>query len=692
MRTRKWKASTVTVGAAALLGLTTISALGVSSVGAAVPTRALLSGSEVSSIARQHPVGAVANSSRVSFELVLQLRDAAAAEALVKAISSPGSPSYRHYVTRAEWEARFSPSLSEVGKASSWLRSEGFKVGSVSKDRITISASGTAAQIEKAFSTGLEYYRVAGHVVRYATRTLSVPASLGHMVVGAMGVNENIATPAVAGSPSRSESSAASGSSPFPPAPAAFIRGNPCGAYYGAKTTTVKPPFGRGYPTTVPDQVCGYEPGQLQSAYGLGSSDTGAGVTVAIIDAYGSATIDSDATRYFNTYDPSQPFSNANFTQDLALPFDDQNECGASGWSTEQDLDVESVHTMAPEANILYVGAQDCINGLFTAEQNVIDGGLANVVTNSWGDTGGDLLDDAATHTAYDDLFMLADSSGMSVLFSSGDDGDNFDIFGFSVPDFPASSPYVTGVGGTTLQIGQNGQQTGQLAWETGRSFLCTKNIASDVGCTAGTWLSTTFDGGGGGYASYYYSEPWYQVPVVPAPIADRLAPVYGVATRSVPDISMDADPATGLLMGLHMTYPNGKVHYGLTRYGGTSLASPLLAGVVADVDQVSGVAVGFINPVIYKLSSNSGAIDDILRGGHQAQARYDHAFNYVPGASGVIESFREIAETNVSEVFCDGTDNCTKRPMTLTAGPGYDSATGLGSIGPDFVSDVAST
>ena len=55
---------------------------------------------------------------------------------------------------------------------------------------------------------------------------------------------------------------------------------------------------------------------------------------------------------------------------------------------------------MAPDAKILYVGAQDCVNGLFTADQTVIDGGLANVLTNSWGDTGGDLFDDSATHTA----------------------------------------------------------------------------------------------------------------------------------------------------------------------------------------------------------------------------------------------------------------------------------------------------
>jgi subtilase family serine protease len=694
MRNRRWKASAFTVGAAALLGLTALGAVGVQAA-AAAPTRTLLSGSELGAVARQHPVGAVSKSSRVSFDLVLQLRDPAGAQALVKSISSPGSPNYRHYVTRSVWEARFSPSASEVGQARTWLHSQGFKVGAVSQDRITISAEGTAAQVEKAFATGLELYRVGGQVVRYATSRLSVPASLAPTVVGAMGINEGAATPAVAASlPTGAAPRSASTPSPFPPAPPAFVTAPPCGQYYGAKTKTVSPPFGQGYPKTVPDQVCGYQPPQFRSAYSIGSSDTGRGVTVAIIDAYGSATIDSDASRYFKTYDPSIPFSHANFTEDLALPFDDQAGCDASSWLIEQDLDVESVHTMAPDANILYVGAQDCTDtGLFNAEQLVIDNGLANVVTNSWADTAGDLLDDAAQKTAFDDLFMLADASGMSILYSSGDDGDDFDLLGISVANYPSSSPYITAVGGTTLQIGANGQQIGQLGWETGRSFMCTKNIVNDLpGCTASTlntWLAPTYDGGSGGYASYYYGEPWYQVPVVPASLANRLAPVFGVATRSVPDISMDADPATGLLMGLHMTYPSGDVRYGLTRYGGTSLASPLLAGVIADVDQVAGVAVGFIDPVIYKLDTVAGAIDDILPGGAQAQYRVDHADTYIAGASGFIRSFREIT-AQLPEQFCDGSGNCVTRPMTLTTAKGFDSVTGLGSIGPDFISDVA--
>jgi len=668
---------------------------------AATASRTPLAGTLVTAAARQHPVGAVAKSTPVAFELVLKLRDAAAAESLLRAVSSPGSPSYRHYLTTAQWESRFSPAASEVSSARQWLVSEGFKVSGVSKDRITISASGTAAQVERAFGTGLENYRLNGHTVRLATREMSLPASVARGVVGAMGISQSIASPDVAAGSSASGKASAptAKADQFPPAPPAFITAPPCGSYYGQKIATVTPPFGNGYPTHVPYAVCGYKPPQFRSAYNIGSADTGKGVTVAIIDAYGSATIASDATQYFKTNDPTNPFSNADFTQLLATPFNDETECAASSWLVEQAIDVEAVHSMAPDAHILYVGAKNCIGGLFTAEQTVIDNRLADVVTNSWGDDAGDLLDSPATKTAYDDLFLLAGGTGMTIQFSSGDSGDNFVNFGFSSSDYPTESPYVTSVGGTSLQIGSNGQQTGQLGWSTGRSFKCTANAVNILpGCTSSTlntWLPASLDGESGGFTSYYYTQPWYQAPVVPSPLAYRNEALDGpVAMRVNPDISMDADPATGFLIGLHQTFPNGKAIYSETRYGGTSLASPLLAGVVADADGLaiaSGAAdVGFINPRIYALSTTSGAIDDILPGGLQAQYRVDHAFTYIPGAKGFLYSFRQLTWEGVI-VYCDATGNCASRPNTLSTAKGYDSMTGLGSIGPDFVNDLAS-
>ena len=167
---RRRRMSVLAGGVAGLLCAATVSGIaGATAASAAPGGRKPLDGSMITASARKHPVGAVSKSAPVNFEVVLKLRNAAAAQALVTAVSTPGSASYRHYLTAAQWEARFSPAAAEVSTARSWLASEGFKVGATSADRITISASGTAAQVEKAFGTTLGKYKVNGHVVRLAT-------------------------------------------------------------------------------------------------------------------------------------------------------------------------------------------------------------------------------------------------------------------------------------------------------------------------------------------------------------------------------------------------------------------------------------------------------------------------------------------------------------------------------------------
>jgi subtilase family serine protease len=158
---------------------------------------------------------------------------------------------------------------------------------------------------------------------------------------------------------------------------------------------------------------------------------------------------------------------------------------------------------------------------------------------------------------------------------------------------------------------------------------------------------------------------------------------------RVNPDISLDADPATGFLIGLTETFANGTTGYGQTRYGGTSLASPILAGVVADADQVAGVDVGFLNPTIYKLAASPSAIQDVGTANDQVQFRNDYTNAIFGAGTGYVHSVRIIG-ASVTEQYCDGTGNCTSRPATQSAVAGYDSLTGLGSPGPRFVTAVA--
>ncbi len=690
---RAFAATTLSAGVAML-------AVGAAASATAAKSTAIR-GSAAPKVATRHYAGAVRASTPVSFELVLKLRDPSGAQALINRVSTPGSADYRHFDTAAQWEAQFSPSQASVDQARAWLAHEGFKVGATSADRITIPASGTAAQVDRAFGVVLRNYKIDGHTLREAKGTLSIPVSLAGIVTGALGVDQALAKPAYAGNPdvpgsSRPAPSTRTSTTIYPPAPPAFLTHPPCSQYYGQNSTTLSPPFGHGYPNTIPDVLCGYVPSQLRSAYGVGS-DTGAGSTVAIIDAYGSSTIADDATQYFSQNDPSNPFSQADFKQIAQLPFDDETECAAPGWSTEQAIDVESVHAMAPQAHILYVGAQDCILGLFTAEQYVIDHHSADIVTNSWADTGGDLFDTSSDRNAYDELFTMADGIGMTIQFSSGDDLDDFVDFGLSVANFPSSSPLVTAVGGTDVQINEQGQRIGELGWDEGRAFKCTANVVNIL-CSQsqlGQWLSAGYDGGSGGWTSYTYPQPSYQEGIVPLALAERNSAVDGpTPMRVVPDISVDADPATGFLIGLHQTLPNGTSEYTQTRYGGTSLASPLLAGMIADAQQVAGAPIGFLNPTLYYQDyvQPASIYDVVPEPTKEALYREDFAGAVGLGlpTTGTLTEVHELYYRGTEE-FCDGDGSCSIKQEPLVTAPGYDSLTGLGSPGTNFIGVLGS-
>ena len=200
------------------------------------------------------------------------------------------------------------------------------------------------------------------------------------------------------------------------------------------------------------------------------------------------------------------------------------------------------------------------------------------------------------------------------------------------------------------------------------------------------------FQAGGGGGTSYNYLQPYYQARVVPSPLALRNEALFGpVPLRVEPDISMDADAQSGMLIGLTQTFPNG-VYYDQFKEGGTSLASPLLAGVIADADQAAGVALGFLNPTLYKAYTEyPTAFSDILAPANPNAAaviRVDYA-NTVDSSSGYVVSLRTF-DYQGPETYCDGTGNCATRPVTLTTTKGFDSMTGLGSVGPAFLWAIA--
>jgi subtilase family serine protease len=682
-------------GGAALLTLALVTA----PAGAAPAARTDIPGSTPSVQSRADLVGSVPAATPESFDVALQLPDPAAAAAEAQAVSDPTSPSYRHYLTTAQWVAGYAPTAAQVGAVTSWLESTGLQVGAVAPDHLTVAVSGTAAQAAAAFGTTLNTYKVNGRAVQLSSGALSVPSSVAGLVAGTVGLNQIAATPDTTNGADTPAAAPAPATTPIPQ-PDGFRNAKPCSASYGSTLDTTDPAYGGGFPSPLPYAVCGYTPPQLQSAYGLSGElaggTTGRGVTVAILDAYASPTLYTDAHRYSLLNQTSAVLTPGQFSEQLSPTFDHVDLCQASGWFGEQTLDVEAVHTTAPGAHILYVGARNCLGGLFDSLQHIVDTGAAQVVTDSWGDDAGDLLDSAGDRAAYDNVFQLAISTGISVLFSAGDNGDEFATTGLTTPDYPPSSPWVTAVGGTSLQVGSAGQRLGERGWSTSKSDLCTAALTGQLpGCTAttvGTWIPAApggYDYGGGGGTSYNYAEPWYQKPVVPQGLSLRNYGVTGVQNRVEPDISMDADPTTGMLVGETQIFPNG-TYYSQYRIGGTSLSSPLFAGVVALADQQAGAAVGFVNPTLYALEAhNPSVLYDVVPGHKEANVRNDYV-NGINPAFGIITSARVLTYEGVEE-YCDGVGSCSARQAALTTAPGFDSMTGVGTPGTDFTGALAS-
>jgi subtilase family serine protease len=438
-----------------------------------------------------------------------------------------------------------------------------------------------------------------------------------------------------------------------------------CSSYFGQLAADAYPAV---QGSVAPLAVCGYTPEQLRTAYDT-DSDTGRGVTVAILGAYGSPTMPADADKYAEVHGDSG-FREGQYTQNVTpSAWNSQGECGAASWAAEETLDVEAVHAMAPRASIVYVGANSCQDSdMLAALARIVRNRSADVVTGSWGSplhtAGGD--EPASTIALYDRLFQIAALEGMTVDFAAGDCGANLPDSGCgkglesvrAQTTFPASDPWVTAVGGTSLAIGGGGEALWQSAWGT---------RAWELQGTDWKPLGWVFGGGGG--PSEDFAQPWYQVGSVPNSLATTLLTgrTAESARRVVPDLSLDADPFTGMLVGQTTSSdPGGPAQYAETAVGGTSLASPLLAGLEADmaarVDGRGGGerGLGFLDPALYVLAGTR-YVKDVTDSAVVA----GQIFPPIPGVPAVFAAFGD-----------DG---------PLTAAPGYDAATGLGTPGEDF-------
>ena len=535
--------------------------------------------------------GAVAGSDRLTIQVWLRPQLAAAAR-FGTAVSTPGSPVFHHYLSPAGYTARFGATSGEASNVESWLRSKGFTGVHTDAQRNYVRATAPTSKIDAAFHTQLKLYRASAQAnagrypLRANDRPLSVPASLAGSVLGVTGLDNAMPILPLDRPGNRPAGRPAATSPPgFKVA---------CSHYYGQHEVSGLPTqFGT---TTFPSEVCGYSAGQLRAAYRAGTQNTGTGQTIALVEL--GLTQDMFLTLKDYAAANQIPAPSAQRYREISLG---NNSCG-DPFDIEEQIDVEASYDLAPSANQVVVGGDSCNNGdqglqgLFDADIAILNGvsghPLATIASNSW-ESGGENQPAFLTNIEHGYLVRAA-GEGVGMYFSSADgSGDAM----------PSADPFATAVGGTTLGIGKTSNRLFETGWSTGISLL-----------EPHSWALLGEQGAAGGGPSMLWKQPSYQLGVVPPALA-KAPGNRGGDVRSVPDISADADPYTGMAVGLlifNPKHPTAPPKFVEEDFGGTSVASPLVAGTVAAAQQGQAKQFGFINPALYRLAGTSAVFDTL--------------------------------------------------------------------------------
>jgi subtilase family serine protease len=377
-----------------------------------------------------------------------------------------------------------------------------------------------------------------------------------------------------------------------------------------------------------------FTPQAIQAAYNMGALYTaglnGSGMTIAIVDSYGSDTMAHDLHVFDQAFGLQPMCGEEGVTCSSGMPSfshlalqgspatvapPSQNHSpgqeNKSAWALEVALDVETSHAIAPMANILLVTTPTAetlgVQGfpqMMAAEQYVVDHHLANVISQSFA-SAEDAFGSAQSLQTLRHAFISAAQNGVTVLGSSGDGGTansqktpvghGGSTIQQPTVEWPASDPLVTGVGGTYLCTDPT-NTTARVVDSADPPAKCQANPGqAEVG-----W---TFSGGG---FSHVFSKPAYQNTLPAGSTAIG-------AMRGVPDVAFQASSGTGALV--YITLPpagtsglicgSSPCSTGWYDIGGTSLSCPQWAGLVAIADQVNGGGLGLINPALYTIGAN---------------------------------------------------------------------------------------
>lgn len=487
--------------------------------------------------------GPLASSTPMQITLGLRIQNNADLNSYIAAISNPQSPLYGQTLTPSAFASEYSPSTAQIQAVTDYLTSCGFTNVQVAPNNLLVTATGTAGQVESAFNTKLEQFVLNKSTVYYNTTPAQVPANLGSTVASVLGLNDVVAY----ATPLKKSGQASGGS------------------------TTGS--------STLPNYPASYNPQGFQTAYDVGRTSSGRGTNVAIF-AEGDLTqvVQDLRTEEATNGLPQVPLSI------VPTGIASADTSGVDEW----DMDTQYSTGMAQTVKHLYLyDATSLTDSDIALEFNkFVTDDVAKAGSASFGECESFPYLDGAMMID-DEIFAEAAAQGQTVFASSGDTG------GFStvtptngvpagIPDveYPAASPYVVAVGGTTLLTNTDGSYNQELAWVAG-----------------------------GGGQSYWETAPAWQTGVV----------ATSVAGKGLPDISMDADPNSGANV-----YVNGTPEV----VGGTSLASPLALGVWARLESSHANHLGFAAPLLYAKSGSSGFHDVTLgdNGPYPATPGWDFA------------------------------------------------------------------
>ncbi|GAA1574606.1 S53 family peptidase [Dactylosporangium maewongense] len=570
--------------------------------------------------------GALAADQPVTVTLTLAAADPSAVQAYAAAVASPGSAAFGKHLTRQQLREQLGADRARVARVTAWANRSGFTVQGLDDTGTRLTLTGTARTARAAF--GVELSTQTRHGVRALTASgpARLPAKVALDVQAVTGLTQRVAQP-------------------LSVRPAANVKpladGQYCSTFFGEwnkGSVSQKYPAGR-----QSNPTCGYNGTQLRSLYGLGGGDRGAAQTIVIVGAYHQASTLADANRTFAANGiPALPADR--FVVKAYAPPTTVQGCDVPLWNIEEALDVQAAHTIAPDAKIVYAAAPDCTQLDETVAKVIADSSVdTTIISASWGIVGEP--NDQAYLQAVNAILARAAILGVGVYAASGDTGDNSAVAGANGTSvrFPAASPWVTAVGGTSTGIGANNKPIFQTGWESAASRL-----------QGSTWqrLSPPFIGGAGGGTSSYFDKPSWQ------------AGLPGTR-RSVPDVAALAGPYTGFLIG----WSSGG-QYRTSPIGGTSLAAPIVASLAAVAQSRAGgdTVIGLAAPIHYA-KAGTGATTDV---GHVDAGIWTPAINdSLPAGDYLID--------------LDG------GPQSLRTGPGYDHVTGLGAPGPNYLTALVS-